>query len=168
MKKLNLKNIDEIKKLKTGENVLLSGVVFTVRDSTLKKINTSKKLTFDLNNNFLFFCGPSPTPKGKTSGSLGPTTSSRMSEYFEDIFKKGVVGLLGKGQIDKKYLPLFKKYGTILFSITGGVAALLAQKIKKAQLIAFKELGPEAVYELEIEDFPALVAVDTKGNTIFK
>lgn len=168
MKKIGVNAGDlDFQNLKAGETVLISGELFTVRDSTLKKYFSQQKPDFSLKNKILFFCGPAPTPKGKKSGSLGPTTSSRMQNYFEDLFKNNVKALMGKGSIDEKYLKLFKQYKTVLFSITGGVAALLASKVESSKIVAYEELGPEAVWSLVVKDFPAVVAIDSLGNSIF-
>ena len=122
----------------------------------------------DWRGKLVFFAGPTPTPKGKVTGSVGPTTSSRLQDFFEKFLQLGVRGFLGKGEIDRGVLPLFAKFAGVHFAVTGGVGALLATKIKKSQPVAFHNLGPQAVFALELDNFPALVSVDSLGHTIFK
>ena len=158
MKKIDLKKI-ALKNLQSGDLVKIKGKVFTFRDTTCQQFFNNSQEIINLKNSFIFFCGPSPTPKGKIIGSCGPTTTSRMEKYLEQFLQKGVKGFLGKGEISLTAMRILKKKGAVYFSVTGGVGALLACKIKSAKIKALQELGPEAIYEFELKDFPAVVEI---------
>ncbi|UCC96267.1 MAG: fumarate hydratase C-terminal domain-containing protein [Candidatus Omnitrophota bacterium] len=162
----------QTRKLKAGEEILLSGRMYTARDQAHKRlvelIKKGKKLPFTAQNQIIYYCGPTATPKGRAIGSCGPTTSSRMDEFVDPLLKQGLIGMVGKGRRSKKVCRLLKKYGAVYFLAPSGCGALLAGKVKSKKLVAFKELGPEAIYILEVENFPLIVGVDTKGNDIYK
>ncbi|OGC06890.1 fumarate hydratase [candidate division WOR-1 bacterium RIFOXYA2_FULL_36_21] len=161
-----------ISSLKNGDRVLVSGTLYTARDQAHKKlvelIIKGKKLPFDLNNQIIFYAGPTPGKNGKIVGSIGPTTASRMDSFVEPLLKNGLKGMIGKGPRDQNIKKLLKQYKAVYFIATGGVAALLGKCIKNSELIAFPELGPEAVLKLEVKDFPLIVAYDAKGNDFFE
>lgn len=161
-----------IENLKAGDDVLLSGVIYTARDQAHKRlaelIKNKQKLPFDLKGQIIYYCGPTATPKGKIIGSCGPTTSSRMDMFTEALLKEGLVGMIGKGGRSLKVVNLIKKNKAIYFIAPAGCGALLAEKVKHEKLVCFKELGPEAIYQLEVKDFPLIVGIDTKGRDIYK
>ncbi|MFA5272023.1 MAG: FumA C-terminus/TtdB family hydratase beta subunit [Candidatus Omnitrophota bacterium] len=165
------KEINVLNTLKAGEEILFSGYVYTARDQAHKKlvdlIKKNKKLPLDLTNQIVYYCGPTETPKGKVIGSAGPTTSSRMDEFVESLLKKGLLGMIGKGRRSEKVRELIKKYAATYFVAPAGCGALLSKKIISKELIAFKELGPEAIYKLKVRDFPLVVAIDSKGRSIY-
>ncbi len=162
----------ELSKLKAGDQVLLSGVTYTARDQAHKKlaelVKNKKKLPLKLKNQAIYYCGPSATPKGRVIGSCGPTTSSRMDEFVGLLLGSGLIAMIGKGRRSKKVRDLIKKYKAIYFIAPAGCGALLARGVRSKKLVCFKELGPEAIYRLEVEDFPLIVGIDTKGKDIYK
>jgi fumarate hydratase subunit beta len=163
--------LDEIERLRSGEAVSLSGVLIAARDAAHKRIVSSlesnQPLPFDLKDRMVFYLGPSPVPPGKTSGSIGPTTSARMDGLTEPLLKAGVHAFIGKGRRSDHIKVLLQKYKAVYLVAPGGVAAFLGQKVKRIETVAYSDLGPEAVYELEVEDFPLVVAYDIYGGDIF-
>ena len=172
MRKINLySEAQEIKRLKAGDQVLLSGMIYTARDQAHRKlseaIKKNKKLPLDLKGQVIYYCGPTRTPKGKIIGSCGPTTSSRMDEFTPALLKKGVLAMIGKGRRSQRVIQAIKKYKAVYFLTYAGCGALLSKYIKSAEPVAYKDLGPEAIYKLEVRDFPLIVGVDTKGRSIY-
>ena len=172
MKKINTPLAkEEIKKLKAGQQVLLSGIIYTARDQAHKRlveaINENKKTPVDLKGQVIYYCGPAPTPKGKVIGSSGPTTSSRMDEFTPALLKKGVLAMIGKGRRSRQVIQAIKKYKAIYFLTYAGCGALLSKYVKKNEPVAYQDLGPEAIYKLEVRDFPLIVGIDTRGNDIY-
>lgn len=172
MKTINIPlDKEEIRELKVGEEVLLSGVIYTARDQAHKRlveaINKNKKTLFDLKDQIIYYCGPTPQPKGKIIGSCGPTTSSRMDEFTPVLLKKGVLAMIGKGRRSKEIIQAIKKYRAVYFLTYAGCGALLSKYIQKAARVAYKDLGPEAIYKLELRNFPAIVGIDTKGRSVY-
>ena len=172
MKKINLPLTEQIiSELKAGDELLLSGTIFTGRDQVHKKlaelIDKKEKLPFELENNIIYYVGPAPKPDNMPVGSCGPTTSSRMDKYTPQLLEKGLKGIIGKGPRSEEVRLALKKNNALYFYAYGGCGALYAEKVKKMELLAFPELGPEAVYRMEIEDFPVIVAIDSEGNTVF-
>lgn len=161
-----------IRALRAGEEILFSGYVYTARDQAHKKlvnlIKKGRKLPLDLESQIIYYCGPTETPKGKIIGSCGPTTSSRMDEFVEPILKSGIVAMIGKGRRSKRVRGLIKKYKCVYFVAPSGCGALLAKKVLAKELVCFRELGPEAVYKLKVNKFPLIVAIDGKGNSIYR
>jgi len=151
---------------------LISGTLYTARDQAHKKlvelIAKGKKLPFDLNGQIIFYAGPTPRKKGSLVGSIGPTTAGRMDAFVEPLLQNGLKGMIGKGPRSQKVKELLKKYQAVYFLATGGVAALLGKCVKKSEMIAFPELGPEAILRIEVENFPVIVASDSNGEDIFK
>lgn len=173
MKILNtslLKNNTE--KLKSGEKVLLSGVIYTARDQAHKRLveelRKGRKLSFDPKGKIIYYCGPAKTPKGKIIGSCGPTTSSRMDQWTPELIKTGLTAMIGKGRRSPEVIEAVKKYKTVYFLTYAGCGALLSKYVKKIRPIAYEDLGPEAIYELEVKDFPLIVGIDAKGKDIYK
>ncbi len=162
----------QIKKLKAGQAICLSGIIYTARDQAHKRltetISKRKKLPFELRNEIIYYCGPTKTPKGKIIGSCGPTTSSRMDEFTPALLKSGLTGMIGKGCRSKKVIAAIKKYKGVYFVTYAGCGALLSQYVTAARPIAYKDLGPEAIFELEVKDFPLIIAVDSRGKALYK
>lgn len=160
----------DIENLKSGDEVLLSGIIYTARDQAHKRlieaIKQGKQLPIDLKGACIYYCGPAKTPKGKVIGSSGPTTASRMDEFTPGLLKAGLKAMIGKGRRSENVVEAIKKYKAVYFITYAGCGALLSKYIKNARTAAYKDLGPEAIYELEIEDFPVTVAVDVKGEKL--
>ncbi len=172
MKKINTPLVKkDIEKLKVGEEILLSGIIYTARDQAHKRlaeaINKNKKTPIDLNGQIIYYCGPTPAPRGKIIGSCGPTTSSRMDEFTPALLKKGVLAMIGKGKRSKQVVQAIKKYKAVYFLTYAGCGALLSKYVKKNKPVAYKDLGPEAIYKLEVRDFPLIVGIDTRGRSIY-
>ena len=161
-----------IKDLKAGQVLSLSGTIYTARDQAHKRLidalNKGKKLPVDLKGQLIYYCGPTQTPKGKIIGSCGPTTSSRMDEFTPALLKIGLKGMIGKGNRSEEVVSAIKKHKAVYFTTFAGCGALLSKFVTEKELIAYKDLGPEAIYKLEVRNFPLIVAVDSKGRSIFK
>ena len=154
---------DDIKKLEVGTFVLLSGVMYTARDQAHKRlaaaIEGGEKLPFDLNGAAIYYCGPTPAKVGQIIGSCGPTTSGRMDKYAPLLIEHGVRVMVGKGVRNDDVKSAIKKFGAVYLSAIGGAAALYQSTVKSCELIAYPDLGCEAVYRLTVEDFPAVVSI---------
>lgn len=161
-----------VKKLKAGDIISISGVVYTARDAAHKKMITllkeGKKLPFDVKNQIIYYVGPCPARPGEIIGSAGPTTSGRMDAYTPELIKLGLKGMIGKGLRSEKVIDSMKKYGAVYFGAIGGAAALIAKTIVKEEVIAFPELEAEAIRKLTVKDFPAVVVIDSEGNDLYK
>ena len=169
--KTPLSNTD-VEKLKAGDKVLLTGVIYTGRDAAHKRLfdllQGGKPLPVDLKGQVIYYVGPAPAKPGQAIGSAGPTTSGRMDAYSPKLMEIGLKGMIGKGMRKKEVVEAMKKYKAVYFAATGGAGALLAKAIKKAQVVAYEDLGPEAITRLEVEDFPVIVVNDTKGNDLYQ
>jgi len=173
MKKINTPlERKKIEKLKVGEEILLSGVIYTARDRAHKRLiealRRNKGLPINLKDEILYYCGPTKTPKGKIIGSCGPTTSSRMDEFTPPLLKRGLAAMIGKGSRSEEVKRAIKKYKAVYFLTYAGCGALLAKNIKKSKRVAYKELGPEAILKLEVKDFPLIVGIDARGRSIYE
>ncbi|MBO5688345.1 MAG: Fe-S-containing hydro-lyase [Lentisphaeria bacterium] len=174
MKKLTTPLTEEmVRNLKAGEQILLSGVIWTGRDQAHKRLvallDEGKELPVDLQDQVIYFVGPCPARPGDAIGSAGPTTSGRMDAYSPRIIRDCKLrGMIGKGGRSDSVVEAMKQYGAVYFAAAGGAGALIAQSIKKAEVIAFPDLGPEAIHRLEVEDFPMVVAIDSNGNDLYK
>jgi fumarate hydratase subunit beta len=161
-----------LKSLRTGEAVLLSGAIYTARDSAHQRLalalEKGKRLPLDLKNQIIYYCGPTETPRGKIIGACGPTTSARMDEFTPTLLKAGLKGMIGKGGRSKEVISAIKKYRAVYFLTFAGCAALLCKYIKGKTEVAYKDLGPEAILKLEVKDFPLIVGIDSKGRSIYK
>ncbi|MBF0494088.1 MAG: fumarate hydratase C-terminal domain-containing protein [Candidatus Omnitrophica bacterium] len=160
-----------ISSLRIGDEVLLSGTILTARDQAhlricelLKKHGT---LPVKLNGRVIYYCGPTLATKGEVIGSCGPTTSRRMDEFTPAILKAGVNGLIGKGGRSVEVIEAIKKYKAVYFAAPAGCGSYLNTKVISSNIVAFPDLGPEAVYELEVRDFPLIVAVDARGKSLY-
>jgi fumarate hydratase subunit beta len=162
---------NKIKRLKVKTRVFLSGTIYTLRDQTHKRLvedlTHNKKIPFDIRNKIIYYCGPTQKPKGKIIGACGPTTSSRMDVFTPFLLKKGLVGMIGKGRRGLKVIRAIKKYKGVYFLTYSGCGALLSKYVRHARPIAYKDLGPEAIYELEVERFPLIVGIYSKGRKIY-
>lgn len=165
-------NKSEISKLKTGEHVLLSGTIYTARDAAHKRmiesLENGEGLPIDINGQVIYYVGPTPAKPGQIIGSAGPTTSSRMDIYTPKLLDAGLKGMIGKGKRSDEVVEAIKKYGAVYFAAAGGAGALLSKKIKKAEVVAYDDLGPEAIYRLELENFPVVVINDIHGNDLYE
>lgn len=171
--KLNTKDIKEAAKtLHAGDSVLLSGTVYTARDAAHKKIcaliDNGEKIPFELDGAVIYYAGPTPAPEGRPIGSCGPTTSSRMDGFAPKLIDLGVAATIGKGNRSNEVVEAMKRNGAIYLCAIGGAGAIAAKAIKEVEIIAFPELGCEAVRRMKIEDFPLIVGIDSKGGTILK
>lgn len=160
------------KQLQAGDNCLISGVIYTARDAAHKRlceqIQAGEDLPFALKDSVIYFVGPAPAKPGQTIGSAGPTTSYRMDAYSPTLISLGQTGMIGKGKRSNEVIASMKEYGAVYFGAIGGCGALLSKCIKKCEVIAFPELGAEAVHRLEVENFPVVVVIDAQGNNLYE
>ncbi len=160
-----------IERLRAGDKVRISGVLYTARDAAHKRliemIASGKDLPFDVKGQLLYYVGPTPAKPGQVIGSAGPTTSYRMDTYAPTLMKMGLKGTIGKGSRSKEVIEAMKKYKAVYFAAVGGAAALIAKTIKSVEVIAFEDLGTEAIRKIEVDNFPAIVVNDTKGDDLY-
>ena len=159
---------DALKNLRAGDKVSISGTVYTARDAAHKKLvellRAGKPLPFPLEGALVYYAGPTPAPPGRVIGSVGPTTSYRMDAYAPELLDAGILGMMGKGDRSKEVEDAIIRNGAVYFCAIGGLGALLASRVLSSEVVAFEELGPEAVRRLAVEDFPAYVALDSRGG----
>jgi len=162
---------EDIERLKAGDKVSLTGVVYTARDAAHKRLvellESGEELPIPLEGQVIYYVGPAPTPPGKPIGSAGPTTSYRMDPYTPALIEKGLKGMIGKGERSEQVVEAMKKHKAVYFAATGGAAALISKRIVKAEVIAYEDLGAEAIRRLEVKDFPLIVAQDCHGGNIY-
>lgn len=160
------------KKLKAGDEVLLSGTILTARDAAHKRlydiIKKGKRLPLNLKDAVIYYCGPTPARPGRAIGSCGPTTSSRMDSFTPALIDLGMGAMIGKGDRSEEVISAIKKHSCVYFLAIGGAGALLSTKVRSSKVILFNDLGPEAIYKLEVRDFPLIVGVDSKGKDVFR
>lgn len=173
MKKIELPlKESDIKDLKVGDEVLLSGEILVGRDQAHKRlcdlISRGEELPIDIRGEVIYYMGPAPTPEGAIIGSCGPTTSSRMDAFAPVLLDLGLKGMIGKGPRYGRVEESIKSNSAVYFYSFGGCGALYAEKITRNRVAAFEDLGPEAIYRLEVKEFPVIVAIDSKGNNIYK
>jgi len=165
-------NDEKIVNLKAGDFINITGNIYAARDAAHKRffelIEKGKKLPIDLKGQIIFYAGPTPTKPGHSCGSVGPTTSYRMDPYTPELLERGLKGIIGKGLRSKEVMKSIKKNKAIYFAAVGGAAALIAKSIKKSEIIAYEDLGAEAVFRFYVEDFPAIVVVDSAGNNLYE
>ncbi len=163
---------EDARKLKAGDSVLLTGVIYTARDAAHKRlcelVAQGKELPMDLQDAVIYFVGPTPAKPGQAIGSAGPTTSYRMDAYSPTLIAQGLTGMIGKGKRGPEVIDAMKEYGAVYFGAIGGCGALLSKCIKKAEIIAYEDLGAEAVRRLEVENFPVIVVIDAEGNNLYE
>ena len=166
-----LKN-EDIEKLKIGDIVYLNGTIYSARDAAHRRlvdlIQEGKELPFELEGSVIYFVGPTPAKPGEPIGSAGPTTSYRMDAYSPTMIANGQKGMIGKGKRNQEVRDACVKHKAVYFGATGGAGALIARRIKSSKVIAYEELGPEAVRELEVEDFPVTVINDSYGGDLYE
>ncbi len=173
VKKLNLPLSEvQIKELRAGDRVELTGVIYTGRDAAHKRLvellAAGKPLPIDVNGGAIYYVGPTPAKPGRAIGSAGPTSSYRMDPYSEDLLKQGLKLMIGKGPRGEKYRNDLVKYGAVYLSAIGGAAASISENVKKCDLVCYEDLGAEAIYRLEVEGFFAVVTYDSYGGDLFR
>ena len=158
--------------LKAGDSCLLSGVIYTARDAAHKRLTElleqGKELPIDLKDSVFYFVGPTPAREGQVIGSAGPTTSYRMDAYSPSLIALGQTGMIGKGKRGPEVVEAMKQHGAVYFGAIGGCGALLSRCIKRSELVAYEDLGAEAIRRLEVEDFPVIVVIDSEGNNLYE
>jgi len=173
VKKVTLPLTDEtLEELKAGDNVLLTGIMYAGRDAAHKRmveaLDQGKPLPFDIRGQTIYFMGPSPAKPGQPIGSAGPTTSGRMDSYSPRLIAEGLKGMIGKGMRSQTVKDAIRKYKAVYLAAIGGAGALISKSIKKSEVIAYEELGAEAIRRLEVEGFPATVANDVYGGDLYQ
>lgn len=171
MKKIQLPLTDEvIKDLHAGDSVLLTGSVITGRDAAHKRLyellEQNKPLPVDIAGEVIYYVGPAPAKPGHAVGPAGPTSSYRMDKYTPALLDRGLKGMIGKGARSPEVIASMVKNGVVYFAAIGGAAALISKSIKHAEILAYEDLGTEAIYRFEVEDFPAIVVIDASGNSV--
>lgn len=165
-------NYDKIKDLRAGDQVTLTGVIYTARDAAHKRfmelLDDHQQLPFDMRNQIIYFAGPAPAAPGEVIGSCGPTSSYRMDAYSPRLLDLGLLGMIGKGERNKEVKDAIVRNGGIYFGAIGGAGAVISASIKKCDVIAFDDLGTEAIRRLEVENMPLTVLIDTKGNDLYE
>jgi fumarate hydratase subunit beta len=164
--------VQQIPALRAGDDLLLSGTLFTARDAAHKRlaqlIADEQPLPLQLADTVIYYCGPAPARPGDAIGPCGPTTSARMDPYTPLLLARGVRATIGKGKRSPQVTEACRTHQAVYCVATGGVAALLSRRVKRSEIVAFADLGPEAIWRLEVVDFPVIVAVDSNGNDIFR
>ncbi len=165
-------NKEEIKNLKAGDYVYINGTIYTARDAAHKRMDDTltkgEELPLDIKNQMIYYMGPSPAREGRVIGSAGPTTASRMDKYAPRLLDLGLGAMIGKGKRSKEVLDAIVRNGSIYFAAVGGAGALLSKCIQKSEVIAYDDLGTEAIRKLEVKDFPVIVVVDAEGNNLYE
>lgn len=160
------------KSLRAGDYVYITGTIYTARDAAHKRmfeaLEKGGKLPIDLNNNIIYYMGPSPAREGRPIGSAGPTTSSRMDKYTPILLDLGLKGMIGKGKRSEAVKDAIVRNGAVYFAAVGGAGALLSKRILKSEIIAYDDLGTEAVRKLEVENFPVIVVIDSDGKNLYE
>ncbi len=163
---------EKARALKAGDSCLISGVIYTARDAAHKRlcelVEKGEQMPLDVTDGIIYFVGPTPAKPGQAIGSAGPTTSYRMDAYSPTLIKEGLTGMIGKGKRGPEVIAAMKEHGAVYFGAIGGCGALLSKCIKKAEVIAYDDLGAEAIRRLEVEDFPAIVIIDSEGNNLYE
>lgn len=162
---------DVVDGLLAGDFVYITGTIYTARDAAHKRMYESllenKEIPFELENNIIYYLGPSPAREGQVIGSAGPTTSSRMDKYTPLLLEKGLKGMIGKGKRSEEVINSMNKNNAVYFAAIGGAGALLSKCIKKSEVIAYDDLGTEAIRKIEVENFPVIVVIDNKKNNLY-
>ena len=163
---------ETIKKLKAGDQVLITGVIYTARDAAHKRmveaLDRGERLPFDITSQAIYYLGPTPAKPGQVIGSVGPTTSGRMDSYAVRLMAAGLKGMVGKGSRSQAVKDAMKKYKAVYFAAIGGAGAMISKSIKKAEVIAYEDLGAEAIRRLEVDNFPATVINDIHGGDLYE
>ncbi len=165
-------NDKTVKELKSGDYVYITGTIYTARDAAHKRmyeaLERNEELPFDVRNNIIYYMGPSPAREGRPIGSAGPTTASRMDKYTPILLDKGLKGMIGKGKRRKEVKDAMIKNGAVYFAAVGGAGAILSKSIRESEVIAYDDLGTEAIRRLYVEDFPVIVVIDCNGNDLYE
>lgn len=165
-------NKEELEKLQTGDYVYITGTIYTARDAAHKRmqeaLDRGESLPVELKDNLIYYMGPSPAREGRPIGSAGPTTSSRMDKYAPQLMDLGLCGMIGKGKRSKAVMDAIVRNGAVYFAAVGGAGALLSKSIVKSEVVAYDDLGTEAIRKLEVKDFPVIVVVDKDGNNLYE
>ncbi len=163
---------DVAKTLHAGESVLISGEIFTARDAAHKRmveaLERGETLPFELKDNIIYYAGPTPAKPGQVIGSCGPTTSGRMDAYAPKLLELGLTGMIGKGMRTKEVMDAMQRHGGVYFGAIGGAGALIAKSVIAAEVVAYEDLGTEAIRKLTVKDFPAIVIADAFGNNLYE
>lgn len=163
---------EKVRALKAGDSVLISGTIYAARDAAHKKLvealERREQLPVDFTDQIVYYVGPSPAKPGQAIGAAGPTTSGRMDAYTPTLIEQGLRGMIGKGYRSAEVVEAMKKHGVVYFAAIGGAAALIARSIKKYEVLAYGDLGPEALAALTVENFPAIVVIDCEGNNFYE
>ncbi len=163
---------EDVEGLQAGDRVLISGTIYTGRDAAHKRltdlIQSGKPLPIDVKGQIIYYVGPSPAKHGMAVGAAGPTTSYRMDAYAPELIRLGLKGMIGKGARDQAVKNAMVKHKAVYFAAIGGAGALMAQAIKRAEIVTYEDLGPEAIRRLEVEEFPVIVVNDVQGNDLYE
>ena len=163
---------EDARSLKSGDYVYLTGTIYTARDAAHKRmqeaLDRGEALPIGMKNNVIYYMGPSPAREGRPIGSAGPTTASRMDKYAPGLLDLGLKGMIGKGKRSQAVIDAIVRNGSVYFAAIGGAGALLSQRIKKSEVVAYDDLGTEAIRKLEVEDFPVVVVIDSQGNNLYE
>ena len=162
---------EKVKELQAGDYVYITGTVYTARDAAHKRMTEElaqgKSLPFDIKDQIIYYLGPTPNREGQVIGSAGPTTSSRMDKYAPTLMDLGETGMIGKGKRSKEVIEAIKRNHAVYFAAIGGAGALLSKCIKEAKVLAYDDLGTEAIRELRVEELPVIVVIDSNGNNLY-
>ena len=163
---------EQARSLKAGDSCLISGVIYTARDAAHKRlcelVAQGKELPLEIRDATIYYVGPTPAKPGEAIGSAGPTTSYRMDAYSPTLIARGQTGMIGKGARGPEVVAAMREHGAVYFGAIGGCGALLSSCVKKAEIVAYEDLGAEAIRRLEVEDFPAVVVIDSQGNNLYE
>lgn len=163
---------EEARSLKAGDYVYITGKIYTARDAAHKRmaetLEKGESLPMEMSHNIIYYMGPSPAREGRAIGSAGPTTSSRMDKYAPDLLDLGLKGMIGKGKRSQAVIDAIVRNGAVYFAAVGGAGALLSQRIISSEVIAYDDLGTEAIRELQVKDFPVIVVIDSEGNNLYE
>ena len=161
---------ETVRKLKAGDTVRITGIIYTARDAAHKRMleNKDKGFPIDIKDCTIYFAGPSPAKPGEPVGAIGPTTSYRMDKYSPEMIKYGETVMIGKGKRSAEVVEAMKKYGCVYIGAVGGAGALLASHVEECRTVAYEDLGAEAIYELKVKDFPGIVVIDSYGENLYE
>lgn len=163
---------EEISQLQAGDYVYITGTIYTARDAAHKRmyetLRAGEKLPIDIESNILYYMGPSPAREGRPIGSAGPTTASRMDKYAPELLDLGLAGMIGKGKRSEEVQKAIVRNGAVYFAAVGGAGALLSKCILQSEIVAYEDLGTEAIRRLEVKDFPVIVVIDCQGNNLYE
>ncbi|MEW8955587.1 Fe-S-containing hydro-lyase [Clostridium sp.] len=163
---------DKVKGLKAGDSVLISGVIYTARDAAHKRLvellDKGEELPIELKDSIIYYVGPTPAKPGMALGSAGPTTSYRMDPYAPKLLDEGLKGMIGKGLRGEEVIDSIKKNGAVYFAAIGGAAALIGKSVEEAEIVAYEDLGAEAIRKLTVKDLPVVVVIDSEGNNLYE